>query len=209
MGKYKYVFLDFDGTIADTMNESYQIYTELVERFKLNKLSYQECVGLRQLNSREAIKRLGLTNHFHTLLFFYRAKREQNKIIDKIKPFYQVTKFLESVKDKYHFIICTSNLKRNVTKFFKNNNINFITNILTCSTLFAKEKIILKYIKKKKININESLYIGDETRDIESCKKINLDIAAVCWGYHEKENLEKSLPSYLINDIADLQKVLI
>lgn len=208
MKGYKYIFLDFDGTIADTMNESYDIYTQLVDEFKLNKLSYKECLKLRELNSREALKKIGLKSSLQTLLFFYKAKRKQNKMMNKIKPFYNFIKLLESLKDSYHFVICTSNLKKNVIKFLRNNHINFIDDILSCRAIFSKEKKILKYIKKQEIDITKALYIGDETRDIESCKRINLDIAAVCWGYHEKDNLIRFFPEYLVEDTSDIKKIL-
>lgn len=206
--KYKYIFLDFDGTIADSMNESYDIYTQLIKPFNLNSLTYEECLELRKLNSREALKKIGLKGKLKTLFFFYKAKKKQNQIIHKIKPFYDFIKLLESVKDNYHFIICTSNLKKNVVKFLKNNNINFIKTVLSSRAVFNKEKKLLKYIKKKKIDIREVLYVGDETRDILSCKKINLDIAAVCWGYHQKENLLSFKPEYIVEDCLKMKELL-
>jgi phosphoglycolate phosphatase-like HAD superfamily hydrolase len=51
------------------------------------------------------------------------------------------------------------------------------------------------------------IYIGDETRDIEACKKINVPIIAVSWGFNSHKSLASHSPTYLINNPKELVEI--
>lgn len=63
--------------------------------------------------------------------------------------------------------------------------------IYQCS-LFSKSKTLARVLKEQNLTLAETLYIGDEVRDIESCQKIGLDILSVTWGLNDKESLQKA-----------------
>ena len=41
---------------------------------------------------------------------------------------------------------------------------------------------------------SEIIYIGDELRDIEACRAVNVPIISVSWGFNSTEILEKNNP---------------
>lgn len=43
------------------------------------------------------------------------------------------------------------------------------------------------------------LYIGDEVRDIEACKKAGVNIAWVSWGYDTVETAIRAKPDFVVD----------
>nr|WP_232826105.1 HAD hydrolase-like protein [Cyanothece sp. BG0011] len=52
------------------------------------------------------------------------------------------------------------------------------------------------------------MYIGDETRDINSAKKSHVKSVGVTWGFNSSEALEKEKPDFLINHPHELITIL-
>jgi phosphoglycolate phosphatase-like HAD superfamily hydrolase len=52
-------------------------------------------------------------------------------------------------------------------------------------------------MKQNRLNPDEIVYVGDETRDINSAKKSGVKAIAVGWGFNSPEILSKHNPDYL------------
>ena len=73
----------------------------------------------------------------------------------------------------------TSNSKENVKVFLKKNNLDLFGKNYLESNVFGKHRLIKKFIKINNLKKDNLIYVDDETRDIEACKKIGLKIVAV------------------------------
>jgi phosphoglycolate phosphatase len=56
--------------------------------------------------------------------------------------------------------------------------------------------------RKFQIDRNQMLYVGDELRDVQACKKIGVKIAAVTWGFDSAPLLAASKPDLLCHSPA-------
>lgn len=54
----------------------------------------------------------------------------------------------------------------------------------------------------------EAVYIGDELRDIESCKKCKVRIISAAWGYDAAELLVQGKPDFVVSHPAELVPLL-
>jgi phosphoglycolate phosphatase-like HAD superfamily hydrolase len=63
-------------------------------------------------------------------------------------------------------------------------------------------------MKINNLSSEEVIYVGDETRDIEASKKINIKVIAVSWGFNSGEVLAKHNPDFLIHKPSELIEVL-
>jgi phosphoglycolate phosphatase-like HAD superfamily hydrolase len=70
--------------------------------------------------------------------------------------------------------------------------------------LFGKSGALDKMLKKYKLHKPDVLYVGDEVRDIEACKKVGVDIVSVTWGFNSREVLEKYQPNKLVGTPEEL-----
>ncbi len=66
----------------------------------------------------------------------------------------------------------------------------------------------MKNTRQLKINLNDVVYIGDEHRDIEACKKAQIRIISVTWGIDPLTLLKKANPDYIVETPGDLVKVI-
>jgi phosphoglycolate phosphatase len=103
-------------------------------------------------------------------------------------------------KRGYRLGILTSNSSNNVKSFLRRNNLEYFDFIHSESNLFGKDKVL----KRLKVRLNNLVYVGDETRDVEAGKKCGVKVVAVTWGLSTKEPLFKSRPDWLISDPNEL-----
>ncbi|MGL4623235.1 MAG: HAD hydrolase-like protein, partial [Chroococcidiopsis sp.] len=101
--------------------------------------------------------------------------------------------------------ILSSNSKDNIFAFLELNDMDYLFDfIYTEAALFSKSRVIKKILKQEKIAPSESVYVGDETRDIEAAKRSKVTAIAVSWGFNSAAALEQYQPDFLIHQPAEL-----
>ena len=75
------------------------------------------------------------------------------------------------------------------------------------TSIFGKHTTLKRLIKKYDLVKKEVIYIGDEIRDIEACKKAGIECIVVTWGYNSRKALQQQNPDYMIDRPADLLKI--
>lgn len=205
----KVIIFDFDGTIADTLDAIVNISNRLALEFGYKQTSFAEITQLKNLNSREIIKQSGISI-FKVPFLIRKVKAELNKEITEVKPIIGIKEALIELKAQgNNLLIITSNSKDNVVLFLEKNNLEYLfSSIYSGATLFGKSKIINNILKQEDINIEQVIYVGDETRDIESAKKSKIKAIAVTWGFNSKEVLTEQNPDYLIHKPHELINVI-
>jgi phosphoglycolate phosphatase len=104
--------------------------------------------------------------------------------------------------------IMSTNAEVNIRKFLDINKIDVFDYVIGKGSLFGKDKIIKSILKKRKLKNTEVLYVGDEVRDIEACKKLKIKIISVTWGFNDKEVLKKMKPDFLIDKPEEILECL-
>ena len=94
--------------------------------------------------------------------------------------------------------------KKDIKVFLKNNGLNFFGFIYTESNLFGKGRALNNLLIKHRLDPEETIYIGDEVRDIEAAKKAGIKIISVSWGFNSAKLLQKAKPDFLINKPKEL-----
>jgi len=208
MTKIKLVIFDFDGTIADTFKFGVKISNSLAPKFKYNLITEDTEEHYRGKSAQEILKEAGIS--FFKLPFVAtRFQIEFSKVINELLPCEGIIDVINSLKDKYELGIITSNSGKNVDRFLENHKLtNIFSFIISNKKLFGKAKTFKKIIKEKKINTEEVIYIGDESRDIEAAKKNNVKIISVSWGFNTYNLLEKYKPDFLISDAKEILKII-
>ena len=201
----KVIIFDFDGTIADTLDAIVNISNRLALEFGYKQTSFAEITQLKNLNSREIIKQSGISI-FKVPFLIRKVKAELSKEITEVKPIIGIKEALTELKAQgNNLLIITSNSKDNVMLFLEKNNLEYLfSSIYSGATLFGKSKIINKILKQEDINIEQVIYVGDETRDIESARKSKIKAIAVTWGFNSKKVLAEQNPDYLIHQPHEL-----
>ncbi len=201
------IIFDFDGTIADSFDTFVKVYNEIGKDYNLTRINTKEARELRGMTPREVIRALKIS--LFTLPFYlWRGRALFKKQADKIKPIEGIVPVLTSLSKTHRMGILTSNEASSVEAFLLKYSLGMFSFVHSEKNLFGKHKALLSLIKQYSLNAKEVLYVGDEVRDIEACKKAGVPIIAVSWGLNSHEILARYKPDFLCNSPQHLLELL-
>lgn len=205
----KLVIFDFDGTVADTRQLSLDIFHEISARHGMPRLSDEEVEEIRKLPIKKRLKMFAIPLRKIPKYMKESWDMFYEKVTDS-KPIEGMIELLNELREKnIPLLILSSNHEKNIQKFLDFYKINQFKNIYGGAKLFGKQRTLKKLLKKYQTSAEDCLYVGDETRDIVSCKKVNIPIAAVTWGFDSKKQLQEERPEFLCETISDLKEAII
>jgi len=202
--KKDFLIFDFDGTIVESFGAILRILRSISKNFGIDKITDKDIERFKEEGVRQSIKDSKIPL-IKIPVITKRVNKKFNKEITNLSLFPGLKEvFSELKKRKYNLGILTSNSKDNVEKFLERNNLDFFDFIYSDSSLFGKDKVLKKLLKKQKLDSNKVIYFGDEIRDIQAALKLNIKIVAVCWGFNTKKALKKYKPNYLIEKPSEI-----
>lgn len=199
------IIFDFDGTIANT---------ERAYLIALNKLS--EKYSYQKISSLNLLKKIGTEKVLGDILKLKEGAiptflKEFKEILETNSETYELVngmdKSISDLSKEYELFILSSNLYNSIANFLGRNNLKKnIKKIYSNVSLFEKEKFIEILLKENNLKKEEVIYIGDEIRDIISCKKARIKIISVTWGLCSEELLKNYNPDCIINNMEEINK---
>lgn len=200
----KEIIFDFDGTVADSFGVMMEIFEEHKKEFGFENFGEKELKIYRELGVAELIKKRNISV-WKILKILRVGKKLMNQKIKLIKPFEGMREMLMELKKKGLVLgIISTNSEKNIKDFFKRNKMDLFDYVVGKGSLFGKTRVIKNILKKRKLNKEEVLYIGDEVRDIEACRKIGIKIAAVTWGFSDEKLLARNKPDFLVEKFKQI-----
>jgi phosphoglycolate phosphatase len=162
----------------------------------------------RDKSMRDIIHDFGL-KFYQLPRYVIKAKKIFNENLSEVNIFPDIKEMLKALVEKYKIFIITSNAQETVMFALDKAGIRtYIKEIYSNSSIFGKHVVIKDFLKNHKLSADEIIYIGDEIRDIEACKKIGVKMIAVTWGYNSRSALEQSKPDYLVDSCDEIRKLL-
>ncbi len=198
------IIFDFDGTIADSLPTLLECLNNNAAYYGYKKINDPDM--FRDKNMQEVMRELGIT--FLKLPLVVRAIRKEIGLkITHIKTFPGMEQVLKQLHEQGISLgILTSNSQENVKIFLQANNMDFFNIVYGNSRIFGKGKILGNLIKKYNLDTS-TIYVGDETRDIEAAKENNIRCIGVTWGYNTAQALQEKKPDYIIAKPEELLEV--
>ena len=205
----KMIIFDFDGTIADTHQISLTIANQLAKEFNYQPIESEALEELKNLSSRDVVMRSGVSP-LKIPFILRRFTQELSKHIHTLKPIVGMPYCLKELKDSGYMLgIISSNLRDNVVAFLETNQlIDYFDFIFSGSTIFGKHRIINRVVKQHEVSPSQVVYVGDETRDINSAKKSKVKMIAVTWGFNSISILQHHNPDFLVHTPEELLEVI-
>ncbi len=207
------VIFDFDGTIADTMDEALRIVNRLAPDYGFPVIDEDLVKELRDLRTREVVARVGIKPRLVPKLIV-ELKAELRKRIHLINPVPDVPENLRILKDRgVRMGILTSNSRSNVEVFLANCGLtDYFTFLDTGSPIFGKARLLRKILERESKEgtsaRDHTIYVGDETRDITAARRVGIRAAAVCWGANTRRALEAMRPDFLLERPSELSGII-
>lgn len=204
----KNVVLDFDGTIADSLDVAFDLYQSFFKKYNLLMHTPLQKEELRKKSLMELVREYNVSPFKLGLAITSFRKIIANNI-DQVVIADQMDDFIKHLKSKdLNVFVMSSNTKKNIQIFLDKYLLrDCIQDIIIVKNIFARDKTILSLIDKIKCSKSDVIFIGDETRDIEAAKKACIPIISVSWGYSDHELLKKHEPDFLVKNIDELYKI--
>ncbi|MFV0416783.1 MAG: HAD-IA family hydrolase [Chthoniobacterales bacterium] len=202
------LIFDFDGTLADTLKVAIEIFNELAPDYGYEPLTEEVIEMARGMSARQIIE------HFKVPAtkipnIAARGLKALHKRMPEVKPFAGIPELLNQLAQEGYILgILTSNSESNVKDFLLRNNFPDFSFIRCSSQIFGKDTHLSKILKTNGWTSGQILFLGDEVRDVDACKKINIACAAASWGYNTHAALEKSDPQWIIDKPEEFLKLL-
>jgi phosphoglycolate phosphatase len=209
MKKIKYVIFDFDGTIADTLPFSFQKFLEMARLLNIEDLTDKEIIKEIRSKSYQELLKDNFKRSWLKIPFIINVIKnmqvELEKEMHNIKFFSGMKKFLFNLKKEgYKLAIISSNRVENINKFIKHNDLDIFDFVHGKTDLFGKSGYLGKFLTDFKLDKSEVVYVGDEIRDVEACKKTGIKIIGVSWGLHTVEALNKAGVDYIVEKPSEI-----
>ncbi|MCX6731987.1 MAG: HAD hydrolase-like protein [Candidatus Roizmanbacteria bacterium] len=206
----KYIIFDFDGTIADTVPVMLTLVEEMAKDIGYDKkITSEDLEWVRNHTLKEIPKRFGIP-WIKIPLLLLKGQDRMNKQMFSIPPCKGILPALKKLKEKgYTLAILSSNRRDSIQEFILKHNLTpFFDFVHSELNIFGKDKALLSLLKQYKMPIEDSIYVGDEMRDIDACNTIKLDCISVTWGLNSKDALRKFGAKYIVDSPEQLVALL-
>ena len=200
----KVVLFDFDGVIGDTIDISLECINKLADREGYNRIKIED---IRHRNLKDVLRKDFKFSYFKIYKYTKYLRTEFKSYVKDVKVFSGVDKVISDLKEMYRIDIVTSNSKDSVCYILDKNGIR-VDSVFSGVSLFGKQVVFKKLLKKLKLKKEEVVYIGDEIRDVEACKKAGIKMIGVGWGYNSRESLKKYGASWVVDKPSEILEVI-
>lgn len=202
------IVFDFDGTLAQTDALILAIYNKHAAALSLKELTEDEVAKLRDMPTHKALR--------HMKLYWYKIPKlwrimthEMAAEIENIRMQPGIAELLHDLaQKKIDFGIISSNSVQNIDAVFRHQKLPEPLFIGSSSALFKKHKVLKKICKQHNLDLSRTLYVGDESRDIELGHKLNIPVISVSWGFGSKKSLQKAGAMYLCDTSEALKNAI-
>ncbi|OGE81527.1 MAG: hypothetical protein A2826_00540 [Candidatus Doudnabacteria bacterium RIFCSPHIGHO2_01_FULL_43_23] len=206
--KYKAVIFDFDGTIADTKPYTLRFINELADQHNFRKIPETEIERYQSMTFREAMRAVGMPM-WKLPSVAIAARKKFAKLLTKVEPVQGMKETISKLKKAgLRLGVVSSNSRGNIMKFFGRNNIPAFDYIGAEKRIFGKHYSIRQIMRKLQVKKDQSVYIGDEMRDIEAARRAGIDVIAVSWGLNSRKALKSTKPDYLVDKPMEIIKII-
>ncbi len=202
----KAIIFDFDGTLAESLLLGLEGVNELAPRFKYQPITNTDYI--RQKGMRRIIKE-DLQLKWYQLPGYIRAlKKVLIPKIDELELYEGLPEVVQALSGKAHLFILTSNISRTVDHIIEKYKLDFFENTYTNIPAFRKHRVLKRLMKRYDLRPDQLLYIGDEVRDVDACRKVGIPIVGVSWGLNDHEALKNANADYVVDTPEELLALL-
>ncbi|SDQ25878.1 pyrophosphatase PpaX [Virgibacillus salinus] len=204
------ILFDLDGTLIDTNELIISSFMHTFEQYG------------RELSRREAIEFIGppLRDTFHQVdpdqvEAMVETYREHNLYHhdNYVTAFPNVVETIDQLQKKnFKLGIVTTKMNRTVEMGLKVTGLsNYFETIITLDdVVHAKPhpEPVLKAMQELEASVDSTLMVGDNHHDIDAGKNAGVQTAGVAWSLKGKEKLSEYKPTYMLDEMRDLLKIL-
>ena len=204
---FDHIIFDFDGTIADSGEIAFRAINSMAGKFGFRNIDWDDVDRMRTMSVNDRCRYMGVS--ILKLPFFASEYYSYYKShMNDLRMFPGMRELIEKLHENgMQVSVISSNDEGNIREFFESEDLSVFDNILCSSHLFHKDKIINRFLRQNGIDRERVIYVGDELRDIEACKRASVKVIWVDWGLDLKETVIPAGPDFMAGSPDDIYDI--
>lgn len=205
----KHLLFDFDGTLVDSLAIGMKAFNIIGRRRGFPAIEPQDLDHLMRMPIRDRFRHYGVPMVQLPALAveFY---REYKRLLVDLDFFDGIPEMLVKLKEAgCQLSVMSSNDPEIITTFMDCHGMNVFHRIIGSNRLFGKDRMIRRYMRREKIAPDQILYVGDELRDIEACKRAGIPIIWVSYGFDHQELVTRAQPEFEAHSPGEVMEIVL
>lgn len=191
MRNNRVIIFDFDGTLVDTTEIFFRVFNDLADQYHYPPISKETWLKVKDEGIKQYLSTYAKIPFWKLWRFTCRARARYQSYSANIHPFPDIKEALDALRKKGCAIgIVSSNATDTIATLLK--KFDMSVDFIVTSSIFGKSRTLNTLTRRYHFDKNEILYIGDEVRDVEACRKSSIDMLAVTWGFNSQSTLHKA-----------------
>ena len=204
----KTIIFDFDGTLVESGQVVFDLFNSFADKYKYTRMPQEQSDYIRTITFKERFKKFNVPL-FKIPMLTIDIVRKYKEMIPDLEAIGDIKHVLHELKKAgFKLILISANSKENIRKFLELNDMDYFEEILTSHRFFGRHVTLNNYMKKTKTPSKEIIFVGDEHRDIVACKKSNIKIISVTWGYDFEVLLNEANPDFIVRKPKEILNVI-
>lgn len=202
------VIFDLDGTLVNSLGIFLKVGNQMAQKYGYQPLDEERIKELMKFPIKQRLEALKIPI-YKLPKITVEALSMLKTFEAQVEPFVGISEMLKNLNEEgYRLSIVSSNSQENIKIFLDKYQLNLFGNIQSSRGLFDKHITLKKLLSKLDVKNEEVIYVGDEYRDIEACKKVGIKIISVIWGFDPKELLEKAQPDFIASNPNEISEII-
>lgn len=197
------LIFDFDGTLADTLPHLLALSNRLAPEYGHRQVTKADIEALRGLHAREVIRWLRVP-WYKLPRLARRIRAELHLEMPQLAPIKAIPAAITQLAPDFRLGILTSNSVANVRVFLTTQQIKHFAFVYSSHQLMGKRRTLKRVLREQRLMAADTLYIGDEVRDVEAARASGLDAIAVSWGANNIHKLGQANPYAVVHHPGEL-----
>lgn len=206
--RYKLAIFDFDGTLADSFAWFCGAVALAATRYRFRVAREDEVDLLRGLDAQGIARHLAIPAWKMPLIARF-LRQHMAQEAHGIRLFPGIDQALRELRQAgVTLAIVTSNARPNVERVLGPELSPLISHFGCGAALFGKRPKIRAVLRRAGLRPHESIYVGDEIRDLHAARSEGLHFGAVSWGYTHLHGLSAHGPDAIFTSAEQMSAVL-
>lgn len=212
--KYKAIIFDLDGTILDTLDDLMISVNYALNSYNLPIRTKEEIRSFVGNGIQKLIERAipnDTQNSITDKVFATFKKYYAVHCADNTKPYADILKVLDTLKNKGYLLAVVSNKAdfavQTLCNTYFNKTFDYVVGAKDNIAKKPAPDSVNEVIKHFNLTATDCVYIGDSEVDIATAINANTDCISVSWGFRDSDFLKQSKAQIIIHsplDILDL-----
>lgn len=205
--KYRMVIFDFDGTLADSFPFFALTFNELADAHGFRRVDAAEASAMRELGAREIMREVGLPAwKLPRVARDFTARMQASAA--SVSLFAGIDAALSHLsRQGVALAIVSSNAQSTICRILGPANTALIGDFECGMSMFGKAARLRSLLRRARMPGHQSLYVGDQSTDLEAARAAGMAAGAVGWGYASIASLRALHPEESFETVQELHRL--